>query len=142
MTFRPRRDPKARPRPWGSRAKIAVTDWNGDGRLDLLLGDYSSYAAPVDEKITAERKAIQRRLTPLARKLHRLRTERRRLKYRDASEAPETRARLARLEKEIPALRKAMRSDLKALESLPRPGRWISHGHVWLFLRKPPAVSD
>jgi len=57
-------------RPWGTRAKIAVTDWNQDGRLDLLLGDWSSYARPAD---------------------------------RDA---------------------------------------WINHGHVWLFLRKPPTVSD
>jgi len=142
MTFRPTQDPKARPRPWGSRAKIAVTDWNGDGRLDLLLGDFSTYAVPPDEKITAERMAIQRRLTPLARKLHRLRTERRRLKYRDAADAAETRARLARLEKEIEALQEAMRADLQALEKLPRPGGWVSHGHVWLFLRKPPAASD
>ena len=25
----------------GIRAKVCVTDWNGDGRLDLLMGDFS-----------------------------------------------------------------------------------------------------
>ena len=29
------------PRGPGARAKICVTDWNGDGLLDLLLGDYA-----------------------------------------------------------------------------------------------------
>jgi hypothetical protein len=27
---------------WGARVKICVVDWNGDGKLDLLLGDRSS----------------------------------------------------------------------------------------------------
>ncbi len=33
---------------WGVRAKICVTDFNGDGRLDLLLGDSSGSVCPDD----------------------------------------------------------------------------------------------
>jgi hypothetical protein len=32
----------------GMRAKICVVDWKGDGRLDLLVGDFSSYQAKVE----------------------------------------------------------------------------------------------
>ena len=32
----------------GMRAKICVVDWRGDGRLDLLVGDYSQYQAKVE----------------------------------------------------------------------------------------------
>ena len=30
---------KYKPGMWGSRVKVCVTDWDGDGQLDLLLGD-------------------------------------------------------------------------------------------------------
>lgn len=30
---------KYKPGMWGVRVKVCVTDWNGDGQLDLLLGD-------------------------------------------------------------------------------------------------------
>ena len=32
-------DALRKPGQWGARAKVCVTDWNGDGKLDLLLGD-------------------------------------------------------------------------------------------------------
>lgn len=34
-------DQVRQPQDWGVRSKICVMDWNGDGRLDLLLGDSS-----------------------------------------------------------------------------------------------------
>ncbi len=43
----------------GARVKICVHDWNGDGKLDLLLGDMSYYTPKVTEegrKIAAEAK--------------------------------------------------------------------------------------
>lgn len=33
----------------GDRTKVCVTDWNGDGRLDLLVGDFASSAAAAPE---------------------------------------------------------------------------------------------
>jgi hypothetical protein len=32
----------------GSRAKICVVDWNGDGRLGLLVGDFCTYQAKIE----------------------------------------------------------------------------------------------
>jgi hypothetical protein len=40
---------------WGVRVKLCVVDWNGDGKLDLLLGDRSS--RKVDHNLTAAEKA-------------------------------------------------------------------------------------
>jgi hypothetical protein len=42
----------------GMRAKICVVDWNGDGRLDLLVGDFCQYQAKIEipEK---DRKAVE-----------------------------------------------------------------------------------
>jgi FG-GAP-like repeat len=42
----------------GTRAKICVVDWNGDGRLDLLVGDFGQYQAKIEipEK---DRKAVE-----------------------------------------------------------------------------------
>jgi hypothetical protein len=39
------RNGQERQRP-GSRTKVAVVDWNADGQLDLLIGDYTSVQMP------------------------------------------------------------------------------------------------
>lgn len=39
----------------GMRAKIDVADWNGDGRLDILLGDFSMTTGP-EPDLTDEQK--------------------------------------------------------------------------------------
>jgi hypothetical protein len=42
----------------GVRAKICVTDWNGDGRLDLLLGDVCSCKARPSRMTPADARAL------------------------------------------------------------------------------------
>ena len=49
------------PDEMGSRAKLSVCDWNADGALDLLLGDFSSEMGP-DPELTEEQAATKERL--------------------------------------------------------------------------------
>ncbi|MCI0640299.1 MAG: FG-GAP-like repeat-containing protein [Gemmataceae bacterium] len=51
----------------GSRVKICVVDWNGDGRLDLLTGDFCQFQKKTeipekDRKAVAEARAKQEKL--------------------------------------------------------------------------------
>jgi hypothetical protein len=60
--------------PHGYRAKLAVADWNGDGKKDLLVGDYKSEVGPepdltaeqVEKRdaLTKSQAELQRRLQP------------------------------------------------------------------------------
>lgn len=47
-------EPGAAPRP-GIRAQLDVVDWNGDGKPDLLVGDFSTNISPRSD-LTAEQK--------------------------------------------------------------------------------------
>ncbi len=42
----------------GIRSQISVTDFNGDGKLDLLLGDFCSYRVPRHDLTDAEKKEL------------------------------------------------------------------------------------
>ena len=109
----------------GARAKVCAADWNGDGRLDLLLGDYGNMkAAPrefTDEE-KAEHERIRKELDPLQERYGRIREE-----MRGASREDK-----ARLLEEMTAALERMRELTDEL-----PEEYESHGWVWLFLRKP-----
>lgn len=45
----------------GARTKPAVCDWNNDGKLDLLVGDFSLIKAP-EKKLTAEQTAQMKKV--------------------------------------------------------------------------------
>ncbi|MHC4342757.1 MAG: FG-GAP repeat domain-containing protein [Planctomycetota bacterium] len=121
-------DVPAEPRR-GHRSKICPVDWNGDGRLDLLVGDYTTQKPDLPEP-TAEEKAEH----------DRLRKERERLrmeyytsydKLRGADRGLEE-AERKRLEEEFRTLQEKMQKlDARI------PPEYESHGWVWLFLRKP-----
>jgi FG-GAP-like repeat len=128
---------------WGIRAKICVTDWNGDGWPDLLLGDYS-YVVGVQAKRRDVNPAEQQKA---ARGWQRLTAE-----YLDASqdllglqETPRQvrqdhtqarenelrlcQTRVARLERELARAQKWLEMERPSTQA---------HGYVWLFLRRPP----
>jgi hypothetical protein len=46
------------PPPYGIRAKVCVVDWDGDGKLDLLVGDLSQYLPDKCRMTEAEKKAV------------------------------------------------------------------------------------
>lgn len=113
----------------GVRAKICVVDWNGDGRLDLLVGDFA-IQKPDRPKTTAAEQAEQ----------DKLRKELEEQQKRFSELLGKTRGpgrerdpeKVKKLGEEVKEVGRKMR-DLYA--KLPRDTE--QHGWVWLFLRKP-----
>jgi hypothetical protein len=113
----------------GIRSKICAADWNGDGRLDLLVGDFATQASDLPEP-TAEQKVkhaevrkqldeVQRKYGEFAGKVY-------------GSRRARTKEELVKAHKEMGEIVRKMR-ELR--EQLPREFEY--HGWIWLFLRKP-----
>lgn len=112
----------------GTRAKVCVADWNGDGRLDLLLGDNADLKPDLPEptaeqklehdKLHAELKALEGRYREITAKLFAV----------------------PRIKDE--AKRKALKDDYSSvLEQMQAvraklPVESETHGWVWLFARR------
>jgi len=112
----------------GTRSKICVADWNGDGRLDLLVGDCVNQKPDLPEP-TPEEKAeyeqIRKELELLQKRYSELMK-----KIRDRSQQ-RTQEQIEQAQKEMEPIRKRM-TELRS--KLPR--EYERHGWVWLFLRK------
>ena len=112
----------------GHRAKICVADWNGDGRLDLLLGDFTTQK-PDRPEPTAEEKAIHDLKRAEIEKLHE--------KFgalSDQVQKTKDKAERDKLLDQFPALEERMRKLRSEI-----PTEYENHGWVWLFLRKAPS---
>jgi hypothetical protein len=116
----------------GTRSKVCAADWNGDGRLDLLVGDFGSQR-PEHKEVTAEEKAeherIREELKPLERRASELATQlygSRRDKDKQLSN--EEREKLQKERSELYEKMTPLRRKL--------PSEMEYHGWVWLFLRK------
>lgn len=136
-----------KPGQWGARVKLCATDFNGDGRLDLLLGDRSGSVIP--RKLTEEQ---QQTLDKATQRLSELMTERsqlslKMLKLQRASEddeEPETeedRQRVEQRDQQRQELQESMRKLSKEYADCSQTVRELGpervrHGFVWLFLRK------
>jgi hypothetical protein len=105
------------PKQSGVRSKVCVTDYNGDGWVDLLLGDFiSEKAAPLDltqqqiqqrEQLRAKREELMKQLTVAAEDQQR--------------------------QQEVMTEYTQVYTELRQYEP-----QDITHGFVWLYLRKPP----
>jgi FG-GAP-like repeat len=152
-------DTDEEPRP-GIRSQIDVVDYNGDGKLDLLVGDFCTYLSPRDDLSPAER----RELADLRSRLDRLEpavAERNRKMQEEmkAFWAPiplkdqltaEVQAKVRKKQEEIAArpenkaISDEMESVNRRMKHFLRPagpgaiggGQDTPHGYVWLFLRK------
>lgn len=113
----------------GMRSKVCAADWNGDGRLDLLVGDFATQA-PVRPEPTPAEKVEQDRLR---KELDRLMETYQDLiskvvgakRLKDDAERTAASKQLSETSHEMSQLREKL------------PAEYETHGWVWLFLRKP-----
>jgi len=113
----------------GSRAKICVVDFNGDGKLDILVGDYSRQRPNLPEP-TAEQKAEHeqirvkiKELEPNVQKLFQA--------FMTAREKGVDQEELKKVINEWQDADKPLRELRQKL-----PPEYEMHGYVWLYLRK------
>jgi hypothetical protein len=137
-------DAQRRERPWGQRVKSCVVDWNGDGRLDILLGDVcGSFYAKLSqtEQDKEEERRANERLPQLRQKW--AATFRQYRQLQDASDEATPSAQQERSSR-LQALREVLRRTkdeiaiVQEIQCRYEPV-YQAHGYVWLFLRRPVA---
>jgi hypothetical protein len=114
----------------GIRAKICAADWNGDGQLDLLLGDFATQRpAPKDRtpEEVAQGVAAKKELDEVERRYREVGD---RLYRSDGTKLPDDEK--TKLEAEFDKLSARM-VELRHVV----PPEYEDHGWVWLFLRAP-----
>lgn len=135
----------------GSRAKVWVADWNGDGRNDLLVGDYLSRTGP-EPQLSAEQKAerdrLQKAQTAMRASYQKIHSRIQKQLEKEYGYSLRNAPAEKRAEVQT-AWRKLIQADAgyqdytkssreirtKLRDYLPKR---TSHGHVWVYLRKGP----
>jgi predicted RNA-binding protein with RPS1 domain len=123
------------------RAKVCVVDWDGDGRLDLLIGDagYTQQEAPKLTKEEAEaKKKAQEEYNKLCTKFQSLLEEQNKLFQVPPDEQPKAKAEREKKLQAVQEKLKPFNDEAQKLYPAMFKGQpkleW--HGHVWLYLRK------
>jgi FG-GAP-like repeat len=132
-------DAERKPGQWGVRAKVCVTDWNGDGKLDILLGDicggHLGKPALTDQE---KREEIQARdeLPRLKDQWNATYQDYRYLRQKLAM-AKEPDPDGERKAKSLHAAMKRIKEEIIAVQKTQQryKPRYQYHGFVWLFLR-------
>jgi hypothetical protein len=113
----------------GTRAKFCAVDWDGDGRLDLLVGDFAHQKPDRPEPSPAEKAKhdeLRKELNAIQRSFSQLLTKHGELNKNKAREERK------KIEKEIASVSERMQELHRQL-----PPEYENHGWVWLFLRRP-----
>jgi hypothetical protein len=134
----------------GIRAKVCVVDWNGDGRLDLLVGDFGGIYGEkpnMSERDKQLEKEANRQMQELQKKMQPFYDECTKIlktsaRSGDAAEAKAQRQRKALQvlnQKEFQELLNELQQVSETVRTFRRPP--LFQGHVWLYLRKPPIAA-
>ena len=134
----------------GVRAKVCVVDWNGDGVLDLLVGDFGGIFGEkpkISEDDMKAEEAANRKMQELQKKMQPFYDEYAKklklVKGADSASGKRERQKKAHevlSQKAFQELQKEMEKVRETVRKFRRPP--IHQGHVWLYLRKPPAAAD
>jgi hypothetical protein len=142
--------PPSRDTKPGVRAKVCVVDWNGDGRLDLLMGDFggiygtrpslSEQDQKIEQEANRKMQELQRQMQPFYDEYaKRLKVSANALNSAQGKRERQTTAQEVLNQKEFRALQKEMQQVTEILRKYRRPPQ--HQGHVWLYLRKPPSAA-
>jgi hypothetical protein len=112
----------------GMRAKLHVVDYNGDGKPDLLLGDFSS--SEVKPEQTEDQRAKQQQAESKLTDLH---VQQQKLAVAPDGETPEQRK---ERQKALRNVQREIINESRTAMAAAQPKRWENHGYVWLYLRK------
>jgi len=112
----------------GVRSKVCAADWNGDGLLDLLVGDFATQKPDLPEltaeekvehaKLRKELESVQKRFSELISKLYGP------SRVKDKAESEKLQEEMKTVSQEMQDLRGKL------------PPEYETHGWVWLFIRK------
>lgn len=114
------------------RVKPHVVDWNGDGALDLLLGDYTSSKGPEPE-LTAEQRATRTKLEAEQREVS---TEMGRLFEKCDNDTDQLQGEDKKAWEKVQKRSSELWEALRPLQAEHKPA-----GHVWVLLRKPASAA-
>jgi hypothetical protein len=126
----------------GMRAKVCVVDYNGDGALDLLVGDFSSVQGSAPELTAKEKEAVAKAregYDKLFQKYRALFEEQQKLNNPSDKETSAAQAEREKKLKEIQEKLQPFQEEAQKLYPVMAKGqpKWEYRGHVWLYLRKP-----
>ncbi len=113
----------------GIRSKVCAADWNGDGRLDLLVGDFATQAPDLPEPTAAQKAkhaALRKELQDVQRRYGE------KVQTIFGPNRAKTMEELDKANKELQEIRRKMQELNAQL-----PAEYENHGWIWLFLRKP-----
>jgi hypothetical protein len=135
----------------GVRAKVCVVDWNGDGHLDLLVGDFGGIYGERPELSEQDKqieKEADRKIQELQKKMQPFYDACTKILQASAKEDHSPEAKAQRKQKALEVLNQREFQQLqkqmkKIRETASKFHRRSSYqGHVWLYMRKPiPAVA-
>jgi hypothetical protein len=130
----------------GTRVKVCVCDYNGDGRLDLLVGDFSMASGETPKQTEAQKKEeeeAQAKFQKILEKNKAVFEELRKASTAPAKETPEAKAEREKKLKELQAQVQRVFEEGRPFQEViasSRP-RFEYHGWVWLLERKSTDVA-